>query len=98
MEACWAHNPKVVGSKPTLANLYFLTAKIVFHHEGEDVGSKPTVGHYIFRPRSSVEERRSAKPEVEGSSPEGSFVLAERISLINEVLNNILSNAIKFSF
>lgn len=36
--------------------------------------------------------------EVEGSKPEGSFVLAERISLINEVLNNILSNAIKFSF
>ena len=64
MEACWAHNPKVLGSTPTLTISYFLTAIFVFLHEGEVVGSKPTGANiYIFRPRSSVEERSITQPE-----------------------------------
>ncbi len=31
VEACWAHNPKVVGSKPTFAKIFFELYTINYH-------------------------------------------------------------------
>ena len=51
MVACWAHNPKVVGSKPTLANLYFLT-----YIESSTIPCSPMVRIFRFhrRDRGSI--------------------------------------------
>ena len=76
--ACWAHNPKVPGSKPGLANINFFymffiirpnwrnwIARMTSNHKV--AGSSPALGEYA-RLAQSV-ERTPFKRVVVGSSP-----------------------------
>lgn len=59
-EACWAHNPKVVGSKPTSATVTFFDCP---HH----FCSLPFYYLSVIRPISRVFDDRRSHTEVDSS-------------------------------